>query len=524
MQRWAERTINAKLNGYSVRIGRVRPHLWRLAFDLDKLVLLQNTHPDPPVADFGALQFSLQVTQLLRMKVAGDLTIVRPALHIDLAQIQAEVNSQVSLKQQGWQRAVESIYPFKLDRVTIQDGSLLYLSGGTASKPIQLTKVYMVAKNIRNKAITRRTYPSPVTLEGVLFDEGKVQFTGAANFLREPYAAAEGDLHLERVPLDRLSPLAQEYQLKTTGGFLSLDGSVEYTPETQTAHFTVVDLDDLRMDYITSKATKAVEVKHARQAVQLAKQVHNTPQLVLEVDTLRMKNSQLGFENKGTAPPYRVFVSRLNLELQHMTNQASKQPFTFHAQGDFMGSGTSVLNGKIRSASKPADLEVHLEVENARLPDLNRLLRAHAGVDVAEGQFSVYSEFTVKKGQVNGYIKPLIKNLKISDRQKDKDKPFGKRVEMHVLQFLANLFKNHTSQAVATVARISGSTGGPKTNEWEVIRKLIGNGIFQAILPGFLAKPEAKLPPKPPNSRAPMSATASMPKGDPNPPLMRSKP
>jgi hypothetical protein len=145
-------------------------------------------------------------------------------------------------------------------------------------------------------------------------------------------------------------------------------------------------------------------------------------------------------------------------------------------------------------------------------------------VDVAEGQFSVYSEFTVKKGQVNGYIKPLIKNLKISDRQKDKDKPFGKRVEMHVLQFLANLFKNHTSQAVATVARISGSTGGPKTNEWEVIRKLIGNGIFQAILPGFLVKPEAKLSPKPPSPPAPTSATTSMPMSDPHPPLLRSQP
>ena len=98
---------------------------------------------------------------------------------------------------------------------------------------------------------------------------------------------------------------------------------------------------------------------------------------------------------------------------------------------------------------------------------------------------------------VDGYIKPLIKNLKIYDRQKDAGKPFKQRVKMHVMQFLANLFKNHTSHSVATVARISGSTGGPKTNEWEIIRKLIGNGIFQAILPGFLADPKTAVPPKP---------------------------
>jgi hypothetical protein len=44
--------------------------------------------------------------------------------------------------------------------------------------------------------------------------------------------------------------------------------------------------------------------------------------------------------------------------------------------------------------------------------------------------------------------------------------------------------------------RISGSTSGPKTNEWEVIRKLIGNGLSHAILPGFQEKPKELEPVK----------------------------
>ena len=497
MQRWAERTMNANLKGYTVHIGRVRPHLWRFAFDLDDLALMQDTHPDPPVANFGALQFSLQLRELLRLKVAGNLTIVRPALHIDLTQIETEVSSHVSLKERGWQSAVEAIFPFKLDRVKVQDGSVLYLSGGTASKPIQLTKVFMVAQNVRNIAVSKSTFPSPVTLQGVLFDSGKVWFKGAADFLREPYVAAQGEVRLEQVPLDRLSPLAQDYQLITSGGFLSLAGAVEVTPEVHLAHLTEVNFENLRVDYVTSQATKAVEMKHARQAIELAKRVRNAPKLWLEVDSVKLKNSQIGFENKGTTPPYRVFVSRLSLDLEHLSNQAGHETSLFHAQGAFMGSGATTLQGKVQSSAKPADFEVHLEVQDAKLPELNGLLQAHAGVDVAEGLFSVYSEITVKNGHVDGYVKPLIKNLKIYDRQKDKEKPFGKRVEMHVLQFFASLFRNHSSRAVATVVRISGSTGGPKTNEWEVIRKLIGNGLSHAILPGFQAKPKVPDPPAP---------------------------
>jgi hypothetical protein len=124
-------------------------------------------------------------------------------------------------------------------------------------------------------------------------------------------------------------------------------------------------------------------------------------------------------------------------------------------------------------------------LDNARLTDLNGFLMAHEGMDVADGLLSVYSEITVKEGKVDGYIKPIIKNLTIYDKQKDKGKSFGKRVKMHFLQFLADAFENRSTQEVATVIRISGSTSDPEVGEWQAILKLIGNGFSNAVLPGF---------------------------------------
>jgi len=504
MRSWAERTMNANLKGYTVRIARVRPHLWRLAFDLDDLVLVQNTHPQPPVADFGTLEFSMLWSELLRFKVAGNLTIQRPALHINLDQIEAEARSHVSLKDRGWQKAVESIFPINLDRVKVEDGSLLYLSGGTESRPLQLTKITMLAQNVRNIAAAKGTYPSPVSLEAVLFGSGTVSFKGAADFLREPTAAVQGELRLDKVPLDRLDPLAQEYQLKTTGGLLSLHGAVEVTPEFKVAHFEEVLFDQLRVDYVTSKVTKAIEKAHGKEALKLAKKVRNAPQLLLKVDALKLTHSQLGFVNEGVSPSYRLFMADMNLTLKNLSNQADQGASEFQARGSFMGSGTTVVSGEFRSTATPAEASVRLKLDDARLVDLNGMLRTHADVDVADGLFSVYTEMTVKNNRVEGYIKPLIKNLKIYDRQKDQGKPFGKRVKMHVLQFFANLFKNHDSRAVATVVRISGSTHDPKTSEWEIIRKLIGNGLSRAILPGFLGKPKPPEPPKAPEPPKPV--------------------
>lgn len=497
MRSWAERTINANLTGYTVRIAKVRPHLWRLAFDLDDLVLVQTSHPEPPVADFGTLEFSMLWSELLRFKVAGNLTIQRPALHINLDQIEAEAQSHVRLKDRGWQKAVESIFPIKLNRVKVEEGSLLYLSSGTTSKPLQLTKITMLAQNVRNIAAAKGTYPSPVSLDAVLFGTGTVSFRGAADFLREPYAAAQGQLRLDKVPLDRLDPLAQAYQLKTSGGLLSLHGTVEVTPEAKEAHFEEVLFDQLKVDYVTSKATKALERAHGRQALKLAKKVRNAPRLLLKVDSLRLTRSQLGFVNEGVSPSYRLFMADMDLTLKNLSNQADQGGSDFQARGSFMGSGTTVVTGKFRPTATPAEAGVRLKLDDARLVDLNGMLRAHADVDVAEGLFSVYSEMTVRNNRIEGYVKPLIKNLKIYDRQKDKEKAFGKRVKLQVLQFFAGLLKNRDSKAVATVIHISGSTRDPKASEWEVIRKLVGNGLSRAILPGFLAGPKAAEPPKP---------------------------
>jgi len=490
LRNWAERMMNARLNGYTVHIHRARPHFWRLGFDLENVVLLQDTHPDPPLADFGALKFSTLFGELLRFRLAGDLTLDRPALHIDLGQLQAEARSHVSLKDRGWQRAVESVFPIKFNQVQILDGSLVYLGSDAGSKPLRLTKVSMFARNVRNIAAAKGTYPSPVLLEGLLFDTGKLGFKGAANFLREPHPAAQGEIRLDLVPLDRLSPIARDYQLKTEGGLLSLGGVIEYTPEGQQAHLREVLLEHLRVDYITSRATETLEREHGRQALRLARRVRDAPRLLLQVDTLRLTDSQIGFVNKSSKVPYRLFISDVSLDVKNLSNRSSQGRSRFQVQGAFMGHGTAAVAGGGRLTAHPVDMDFHLELMNAKLQDLNAFLNAQAGVDVARGTLSVFSEFKVKNGRVEGYIKPLIKDLKIFDKVKDRGKPLQKRLELHALQFMAYLFRNRSTKEVAAVVRISGPTKDPTASEWEVLRRLLGNGFLHAVQPGFLDAPK----------------------------------
>jgi len=285
--------------------------------------------------------------------------------------------------------------------------------------------------------------------------------------------------------------------MKMTGGLISLHGTMEYTPEARVAHLAEVRIEDLRLDYITSAATRNLEEAHARQAVKLARQVRNAPRLLLRVDTLSLADSEIGFVNETAKPPYRLFISKVALGLDNLSNQSNLGRARFHARGTFMGSGAVLASGAFQPAADPADFEVKLQLEDARLADLNGLLLSSWGVDVASGLFSVYAELAVKDRRLRGYLKPLLKDVKVYSRAKDRAKPFGKRVELHLLQFLAKAFKNSSTGEVATVATLSGSTSLPKAGEWEAVRKLIGNGLWRAILPGFLDRPAAREAPGP---------------------------
>jgi len=321
---WAEKTMNARLKGYTVRITRFNTHLWRLAMELNGLTLVQNSHPESPVADIGALKFTVLWRQLLHLRLAGDLTIQQPNLHINLAQLQEEARSDVSLKDRGWQDAVEAIYPLKLDEVKATDGTVLYLSDQPSAKPIRLTKLYLVAHDVRNARSAKGTFPSPVHLEAVLFDTGKLWFDGAADFMAKPSVAIKGEAKIEQAPLDRLDPLARIVQLRTKGGTLSAQGSVEYTPQSTEAILKDVLIDGLKSDYVTSEATKTAEKQHGKAVAKAAKRVTNAPQMLLRIDRFRILHSDVGFINDATAPHYRLFISNLDLEMGNLSNQATE--------------------------------------------------------------------------------------------------------------------------------------------------------------------------------------------------------
>ena len=74
--------------------------------------------------------------------------------------------------------------------------------------------------------------------------------------------------------------------------------------------------------------------------------------------------------------------------------------------------GDTRVTGTFRPKTNGADFTVKTAIENTQMAAMSDLFRAFGNFDVKQGLFSVYAELTVKDEAINGYVKPLFRDLK----------------------------------------------------------------------------------------------------------------
>ena len=246
-----------------------------------------------------------------------------------------------------------------------------------------------------------------------------------------------------------------------------------------------VQVDGLQGDYAYHPATAAPVAKAAKATAQAAQKASNAPDIVLKARRINVNDATVGFVNEAAQPKYRVFLANTNLVIDNFTNQKSEGMGTAKLTGKLQGTGATTVTLTMRPENHGPDFDLNARVENTDLRSMNDLLLATAKFDVDSGLLSVFAEATVKNGYVQGYVKPLFKDLKVYEKEKDQDKTFGQKVKEKAIDVASKILKNHPRKEVATVVPISGPLENPKAGTWPTLVGLVRNAFFKAILPGF---------------------------------------
>ena len=484
MRRAMERGMNRRLTGYSVTLPKLHFQLFGLSVTLHDLTVRQNANPEPPVAFIPRLHASVQWQELLSGHIVSDFFFDGPKIHVNLPQLRKEASDQTPLKDRGWQRAAEAIYPFKINLLRVHDGDVVYIDEDP-KRPLHIAHLQLRASNIRNIHSRDRVYPSPVHAEGVIFETGRGVVDGHADFLAEPFAGIHVLYNLEKVPLDDFSPITHRSNLILKGGVLASHGEIEYAPKAKFAHVEDVSIDGLHLDYIHTPQTAAAENAAKRNVKEAAKKAANNPGVVLRLDKFEILHSTLGLINRAKNPSYRLYLAGADLRVTNLSNHADQGPAVAKLTGKFMGSGPAVAAATFRPENKMADLKLDIAIEDTDLTRMNDMLRAYGNFDVTRGQFSFYSQLRIKNGHIDGYVKPLFSGMKVYDPEQDREKGFFHKLYEGIVGGIAKLLESRKTKDVATQANISGEVGSAAASPLQVIGKLFENAFIKAILPGF---------------------------------------
>jgi hypothetical protein len=122
-------------------------------------------------------------------------------------------------------------------------------------------------------------------------------------------------------------------------------------------------------------------------------------------------------------------------------------------------------------------------LEGVALPALNDFLKAYGNVDAEGGTFSAYAEIAAQKGAFDGYVKPLFKDIRVTQWRKDEG--LTRRVWEGLVQFAAKILENSEKKQVATRIPLKGRFDKPQPDLWATIGGLLRNAFIQALTPGI---------------------------------------
>jgi hypothetical protein len=487
LRRTIEAKVNQRLKGYTVSIGHAHLSPFGLALTLERLVIVQQANPKPPVADLPRLTASVEWREILRGHLVADAVFDRPRVHLNLEQLRQEDRDKIEVQDRGWQQALESIYPLKFNLIQVRNGDLVYIDDDP-EHPLHISRWNFAAANIRNIHSPDRVYPSSIHSDGVIFETGRGVLDGHANFLAEPYPAFQAKYRVENVPLERLRPIGSRANLTVRGGALSSQGDFEYGPKHKDVHIADVTVRKLRLDYTHSPATAAAEKERGEKVAEVSE--GSTP-VPVRIDRVRIEDGRVGLVSWAKDRKFRVYVDDTDFTVTNISSGFRNGPAKAILTGRFMGSGALSGHATFRDDKKGPDFSITAQLEGASLPSINELLRAYGKFDVVSGTFSVYSEVKVRNGRIDGYVKPLFKDIKVYSREQDRKKPVLKRLYEKIVGGLSHVLENRPREQVATVADISGTIEDPETGTWPIIVRLVSNAFVKAILPGFEREYEA---------------------------------
>lgn len=200
----------------------------------------------------------------------------------------------------------------------------------------------------------------------------------------------------------------------------------------------------------------------------------------IDINHLNIENGRLGLVKVNADPTLDIYMDQLQLtadNLQLVKSDEQNLPSPIKATAVTIGQGRTTFEGRLNIIKQVPDMDISLSIEKIDVTALNSLTLHYANVDFASGQLDIFSEVAIADGYMKGYLKPLLTDAKLIDQGDG----FFRRLWEGVVGVFKFIFKNQSTDKVATKIPFEGDLNNVEAGAWQTFVNILKNAWVKAF-------------------------------------------
>jgi hypothetical protein len=244
-----------------------------------------------------------------------------------------------------------------------------------------------------------------------------------------------------------------------------------------------VELHGARLNFVVAPSKKASQT-----GIDSSWEDRSKELFPLDINRFQVYNGEVHFRDLTRTPKVDVHLDQLDALAKGLTTRPHGKealPATFHATGRAMDHAKMRLDMKLDPWARDPTFDMDAELTGLELKTLNDFLKAYAKIDAEGGTFSLFTEMAAEKGRFKGYVKPILKDVKIfSPGKKDEGGVLQSAWEA-VVGGVENILENKQKDQLATQVPLAGKFKDPSAGIWASVGYLLRNGFIRALSPAL---------------------------------------
>lgn len=208
----------------------------------------------------------------------------------------------------------------------------------------------------------------------------------------------------------------------------------------------------------------------------------------ITINRFEINNGEVHYIDNASKPNIDIAATNINALANNLTNVDNKNTalpsdITLTANTSGNGKINSIL--KINVLKEIPDFDFSFKLEQMNLTYLKDFTDAYAKFTFKKGTLGISSELVMDDGNYNGYLKPVLDNIRIidltPDTEREKKRGFFKKVWELIVGGTVAVVKNKPKDRLATKVPLKGDVKGGEPFTWTLIINVFRNGFIKAF-------------------------------------------